>query len=236
MARERDEFLGDPEAAAAREWRQGFTQKPGTGARVSAGNRALALSDEERQRKARAALLAFYWEMLKVFDPNDPRYSRILDTIRAKVSTESLNRGIEGGLSKTAIARQLSDAALAIDQARQQMGLQALGMELADANQAIAYRDAMRQRAAEIAYRNAMAQYQHGAGQAQMLGSTLGAGLGALIGSPLGPAGMLAGAAFGGQIGGGLAGGFYGPPPPYPGYGYGYGGGDFGGPGGRGGY
>lgn len=212
---------GDPSKAQGGAYKylvDEFNKRYGQQVRKDYGGKLKGREEETRQADVRKYLDDFYQEMLKPFDPNDPKYSRIMSTVGTQAQTQAYESGFGGGLNEASVARQVADAALGIQSQREQAGLQALGMSLGDVNQARDVRRQSEQQAADRAFADQQARYQHGAKQSQMWGSVLGGLAGGVGGFALaGPAGLGPGAQMGAGLGGGLAGGAYGPPPSYGG-------------------
>ena len=156
-------------------------------------------------------LSAFLQEMSQPFDPNDPRYSRILDGIRSRIGRGLSGRGVEGGLSRGAVSAGLADASLRFQDQRRAAFLQGMGLraqkDLTTAQQNIAL-----QGLNETARQFDMGQYNqqqaHGLSNSQGVGSIIGGLAGAAgflvpgAGPVLGPALSGVGSQLGGAIGG----------------------------------
>lgn len=176
----------------------------------------------ESERLATQKLLKeFAAEMMKPFDPNDPQYARKLADVQARTRGGFAARGINpntSGLSKGAVARAYLDASNEIQDRRNSIGLQALGMQMADANSLQGLREQQYQFDAGAREQAAMRRYEQEKAGSQGLWSALGGVAGGIVGgvATLGnPMGIAAGAGVGSALGGGLAGTQYGPPPSY---------------------
>lgn len=156
-----------------------------------------------------AMLQAFFAEMNKPLDLNDPLVQNILTGARTSAMSDAASRGIHGGYSTAMGERAYIDAAAQQQMQRKQLGLQALGMGLPGSIQ-----QAENQYGADM---NSYLKQQRGA---QGIGGLIGGGLGALGGFALGgPAGAAGGFQLGSNIGAGIGGQFGGggPPPSYGG-------------------
>ena len=146
----------------------------------------------------------------------DPDVQRLMQSAQTTTANNDRLRGIEGGLSNANTEKAAMDSALAIENQRKQMYLQAAGAQLQDVNEVDDRREQARQFDV-TGYNNSLQkQYDQKHGLYQTIGAVggglVGAGIGAVAGGPMGAA---AGAGVGSSIGGGLVGSFAGPAPTY---------------------
>lgn len=193
--------------------------------REKAKNDADRTAAEARTAKINADIDAFYQELAKPLDPNDPEVMRVASMAGRQAAGESFGRGIEGGLAVENTQRMAGDAAanlFAQERARRQ-GLQAnlgqlrsqTGLSQQD------YLDRQRQFGVEQQryrddrnYANEIGQWMQRQQQGQAVGSIVGGGLGAIAGIKGGPAGIGLGLSAGSGLGGGIGGLAAGGPPP----------------------
>lgn len=196
--------------------------------------KAKAAADKEAkentdQDKRRADMDAFYQEMMKPLDMNDPQVQRVMANVKGQAGDKQFmeSGGMEGGLANTQVARAMTDTQAAIQMDRQRLGLEALGAATNSGDNLMRFREDQYRHDQGVNYQNMMSKYQNKLGQGQSIGALLGGGLGAIGGFAVGgPMGAVAGAGAGSQLGGGLGGMTAGAPPSAPTrYGYGGGGG-----------
>lgn len=159
----------------------------------------------------------FAMEMLKPVDVNDPYVKSVINAGTSAANREAANRGINGGLAVSNTENAATQAALATQMQRNQLGLQALGtaeglnLEQAKAAQA-AYMQQWQAQNAQL-----QQAYQSRANEARgtlgLVGGAIGGVAGAYFG---GPAGAQAGFSAGSQLGAGLGGMSAGAPPSMP--------------------
>lgn len=186
-----------------------------------AENTAMA-AEQSRGTQWRDQLQAFYAEMSKPLDMKDPTVMRIQADVQGRSAMAANQRGIQGGLSNLNTEKALADSALGQQGARQQLGMQALGLGLNDT----AGLERLRQQGSQFDRNFGEDQYRYNVGLSQQthagqqqFGQGVGSLIGGAIGLPFGLAGP--GAQLGGGIGG-LSGGTWSPPQrnPYSSGGY----------------
>lgn len=162
-----------------------------------------------------AKLMAFFDEMNKPLDMNDPYVKNILDNARQSTLSSINSQGVYGGYSQGQAEKSYINSAAQLQQQRQQMGLSALGM---GGNQSLGLAD-FRYGQGRDAYQDQLNQWKYQRDQGGGLGGMIGGGLGAIAGGLLGgPGGAMAGWQGGQGIGSWLGGNASPPPPTYKGY------------------
>lgn len=181
--------------------------------------------DIVRDNKIKRDVDEFYREMTGPLDMNDPEIQRIMADVRGRAGTDVFNTGWGGGgLADTAVARALSDAALNISQQRKSLGAQMMQAALDDSATRMRIQQQADAMNADIAYQNALREYESQSNLFRVGGGILGGLAGGAFGlmagggplTPTGWAGAGLGASTGAQIGAGLGGSLYGPPPAQP--------------------
>lgn len=172
-----------------------------------------AAAEAARGQAWRDQLQAFYAEMAKPLDMNDPTVKRIQADVQGRSAMAANQRGIQGGLSNLNTEKALADSALGMQAQRQQLGVQALGLGLSD-TQGL---ERLRQQGSQFDQQFAEDKYRYDTGLSQQtfngrsdLFRTGGSIIGGAIGAPFGLAGP--GAAIGSGVGG-LASGSWSPAP-----------------------
>jgi len=174
--------------------------------------------DIVRDNKIKRDVDEFYREMTGPLDMNDPEIQRIMADVRGRAGTDVFNTGWGGGgLADTAVARALSDAALNISLQRKSLGAQMMQAALDDSATRMRIQQQADMMNADIAYQNALREYESQSNLYRIGGGILGGLAGGAIGFMAGgPVGAGLGVATGSQVGAGLGGSLYGPPPAQP--------------------
>lgn len=175
---------------------------------------------EGRTAKINADIDAFYQELSKPLDPNDPEVARVAALAGRNAAGQAYGAGVEGGLSvqnTQATAANAAAQTFAAERARRQ-GLQAnlaglrsnTGLSQQDyLDKQRAFRTQQAQYAEGLNYENQMSQYQNRAAPWQMAGGALGGlggGLAAGFASSWDPKAVAAGFQGGAGMGAGLLG------------------------------
>lgn len=158
-------------------------------------------------------IMEFYEQMNAPFDPNDPRYSGLLNGAYAQASHGMQNRGINGPMNTSYAQGAYLNLGNQMNHQRQGMALSALGQGLSGYQN----QQSLEAQQAWQRYNADMAAYQQrqdgGAGMGAMIGGGIGGAIGSLgfLGGPvLGAAttglGFQAGSALGAGAGGLTAG------------------------------
>lgn len=197
-------------------WRT-VDSKPGN---VGSNNGASVQLPKDPQQELLEKMQAFFDELNKPLDLNDPDVKYVLDQVGTRAGQQATQRGVEGPLALSQINKAETDARSAMSLQKQGMAGNVLGMMQGPTNQMTAQNMATYDMQYKTGLANLNQKYQQDMAQNQMIGGLIGSGIGALgfmvpgVGAALGPAAMAAGGSLGAGIGGMATGG----PPNAPAY------------------